>query len=629
MQVDLRRRGLQSFHPAEFANAGEHLQLLLQVRQLDLSFNSLYTIRGLEGLTHLTVLNISNNGLRSLGGGLPLTLQELDASHNCLRTLENAALLPLQFLTSLNVSFNELEDLRGVPNVTAQLSYLDARSNRLSSLQGIEHCTQLRTLHAEANLLRGVTDVASLQCLPHLTAVFIAGNPLLLRKRLLHQLRLLLPPSVDQDDLPTTAPPSSVRSSTAPPPSVPDTSSVCSLENSALVPYTDAREGEGTQQVSLHASQLSSGPVSAHQSGPLLAPPDHHNTHRTTPPRTPAVTLSVKPAVSPVIATASRPPAHTAWATTRNAFSLTSTVTAASGGGLTTVVGGNNDSPTCPRRALPHEHRLGDSPASAISASPERFAGPPSMLATTAEANSSRLMHSAPPPGSSTASLLKLDKPQQQDRRSISSEKTRKGLSREELEERLVCVTAERDAYRRETIALRKEVADLQHRLAAREEEEYRKETAQQRQQHYSSSDLMPSAFSDPHSATLNSIPSPIPSRSTLSIDASQLKDAPFANMQQRQDHAAAATRPSPRILAVELSGHSSSAASEVGERAVDTLKRLDKADRTSNTHAIPPAPPPPSSYSQQRKTAALANANDRRAIAALFMAKLQNTSSK
>jgi hypothetical protein len=640
MQVDLRRRGLQSFNPAEFANSDEHLQLLLQVRQLDLSFNSLYTIRGLEGLTHLTVLNISNNGLRSLGGGLPLTLTELDASHNCLGSLQDAALLPLQSLTSLNVSFNNLADLRGVPNATAQLAYLDARSNRLSSLQGIEHCAQLLTLHAEANLLREVADVASLKCLPRLTAVFLAGNPILLRKRLLHQVRLLLPPSVDQDDVPTTAPPSSVRSSTAPPPSIPATSSMGSLENSTSVSCIGDRDDEheaAAPSARNDTSHRSSRPASVHQSGLSLAVPHRDGTYPAAYSKeSTAVVPTAKRSGSGLAVATSRPPVHavssTVAATATGHPAIPGATSNSSGVGvLVGVVGGDKDSPTCPRRALPHEHRLGDSPASANSISPVRGGGggPTSSATVPATATSTSIGASRaapPPPGLSAPSRPRTTthisnlapewRPERQ-MGSVGSRGTTRRLSREELEEQLVRTMAERDAYRRETIALRKEVADLQQLLAARDAE-VADAASPEAPQHFS--ELMPSAFSDPRSATLNSMPSPIPSRTVLSIDGSQLGDAPGP----------LANRPPSRVLAVEMSGHSSTANSEDGRRKVGGA--VDPSLRPSNARvgrSIPVDRTAMPSASDQPRKPALASVTDRRAVAALFMSKLQSSSAK
>ncbi|KAG5484734.1 hypothetical protein LSCM1_06555 [Leishmania martiniquensis] len=456
MEVDLRRRGLQSFNPAEFANTDEHLRILLQVRQLDLSHNSLYTIRGLEGLTHLTVLNISHNGLRSLGGGLPLTLQVLDASHNSLASLQNAALLPLQFLTSLNVSFNDLEDLRGVPNVTAQLTYLDVRSNRLTSLMGIEHCTRLRTLHAEANLLREVADVASIKSLSLLCAVFLSGNPLLLRKRLLTTLHHMLPSSVEEDDLPTTAPPSSVRSSTAAPPSVPDTSSVASLDRSTVASVSEHR-----QEVRC-GSRQSSRPASVHQRTTLSA--------RDTTDMCDSSALQERTA--PLHAHSSTPQRHrhlpSREASDRGhplqslvAASSTATVPAVASG----VVGGASDSPTCPRRALPHEHRLAETPGDLpVPSSPD-----------IAHASVSfGPVHSTNGRDPLTGSTLQVSASLPHERGSVDAAPQAPrhcashtcALDRDDLEEQLARVTAERDRYQREVVLLRREVRDLRQKCA-------------------------------------------------------------------------------------------------------------------------------------------------------------------
>ncbi|KAK7200678.1 Leucine Rich repeat [Novymonas esmeraldas] len=450
MQVDLRRRGLQSFDPAEFANTDEHLHLLLQVRQLDLSYNALYTIRGLEGLTHLTVLNISHNGLRSLGGGLPLTLRELDASHNNIASLQNAALLPLRSLTSLNVSFNDLEDLRGVPNVTAQLTHLDVRSNRLASLDGIEHCGQLSTLHAEANLLREVADVASLKCLSLLKTVYLSGNPLLLRKRLLSQLHLLLPAGVEQDDLPTTAPPSSVRSSTAAPPSVPDTSSAGSLEHSTVASicegreephYRSARDGGGGSSLlpsaprgtalSLHSSTTGTHDVSAlAERASASALYTSSSIHRS---RDVGVARAAEqprclPAPSSSSSTAPPPDQSTP-----------------------ALVGGAADSPSCPRRPLPHEHHLGDSPCA------------------DSDDSSQGRTHATSTAGRQPASGTRAVRPAS-DLRLVAalrgSGSRSSDLVLDELEERLMRVTAERDDYRRQVIALRSELRELRKALA-------------------------------------------------------------------------------------------------------------------------------------------------------------------
>ncbi|CBZ32307.1 hypothetical protein, conserved [Leishmania donovani] len=578
MQVDLRRRGLQSFDPAEFANTDEHLHLLLQVRQLDLSHNSLYTIRGLEGLTHLTVLNVSHNGLRSLGGGLPLTLRELDASHNNLASLQNAALLPLQSLTSLNVSFNDLEDLRGVPNVTAQLTYLDVRCNRLGSLIGIEHCGQLRTLHAEGNLLRELADVASLKSLSLLSAVFLSGNPLLLRKRLLTQLHLLLPSSVEQDDLPTTAPPSSVRSSTAAPPSVADTSSVGSLDHSTM-----ASVGENRKEGRCGSGQ-NSRPVSAHQ-GTVLSMRD------TTGMRDSSETLE---RTAPRHDHPSSPRSHhrlphrgTSDSARPSYLSAAAPTTTTASAASTGVVGGSSDSLACPRRALPHEHRLTETPGSAsLSSSPDR----------THVSWSPGPLHSSNGRGSLTTSLFPgaASSPHQYGAVVAAPQATRYGeshssqLVRDDLEEQLVRVTAERDDYRREVVALRRELQELRLKFArqcSQERAEDREGLAQ---------------------ASLRSAAAAPGHGEGDSRGAHRMPRHPQQQQQQQRS-------PSVRILAVEMSAHSS-LCSQDGES--------DTPDASSND--LRSAPQNSAAMSNSVGTSKM----DRREIAALFMTKLQQSSS-
>ncbi|KAG5510102.1 hypothetical protein JKF63_06997 [Porcisia hertigi] len=553
MEVDLRHRGLQSFDPAEFANTDEHLQLLLQVRQLDLSYNSLYNIRGLEGLTHLTVLNISHNGLRSLSGGLPLTLRKLDASHNSLVSLQNAALLPLESLTSLNIAFNDLEDLRGVPNVTAQLTYLDVRSNRLTSLMGIEHCSHLHELHAEANLLREAADVASIKSLPHLKAVFLSGNPLFLRKRQLAKLYILLPSSVEQDDLPTTAPPSSVRSSTAAPPSVPDTSSVSSIDRSTVASVADFREGmrRGSEQ----------------SSADRVTAPKH---------------------------------VHSSAAT----FSTTTAPALAVG-----VVGGAPDSSTCPRRPLPREHRLVEIPGSAsMSSSPDCTHGSlTSGLLHKSDSHGLGIANHLLPPCDTSSPLGQ-------------GEGSNSDLIQEELREQLARVTAERDTYRREVVSLRRELRELRQGNTQQWEEEKAAD---------------PNRLGQP-SVHHSSTPA-LHREGTLRSPQNKRLHTQQQEKQQRQQQGSSPAN----ILAVEMSAHSS-VCSQDGE--VNNPESFNNnSDYFYNAPQHRDLVARASVYSPPLKWLNTAHNSSptttgspvslskmsRREMAALFMAKLQNSSSR
>lgn len=203
MQVTLSRRGLHTFDVAELGHSNDYTELALAIDHLDLSFNTLNSIDGLHILSRLTVLDISNNGLSTLEGGLPLTLTTLNVSHNNLISLRGGALLPLQHLTSLCVSHNQLTDLRGMPDITGSLREVDASHNQLESLRGLERCVALERLNATSNVLKDVADVTALRQMTRLYALFLAENPLLLRKRRVCALRRLLCSELREYDLPS------------------------------------------------------------------------------------------------------------------------------------------------------------------------------------------------------------------------------------------------------------------------------------------------------------------------------------------------------------------------------------------------------------------------------------------
>lgn len=430
MEICLASRGLQSFDPSAFSDSPEHVEVLLQIARLDLSHNSLLHLNGLAGLVHLVRLDLSHNGLRSLTGGLPLTLQELDVSHNSIASLQNAALLPLTSLVQLNLSFNELVDLRGLPGPLGHLSQLDVRGNQISTLKGLEQCAALQEIHAEANLIRDVDDVASLKYLLSLRRLYLASNPLLLRKRLLHSLQFLLPPGLEDDDLPATAPPSSLHSSanTTALPSAPNTT-LPSLESSIAL----------TDQSAHH-----DGGVRSSRDNPALLYP-----RRAT---APFIVCSPQPPSS-----SSSPPRES---TQDHGYALRNP-SASSG-----VVGGEEESPTCRRRALPRENTLNPpAPPSQDgrrrSPFEQRKTEAPATAALNHQVYHSRqvlLAETAPLPSPSAlvACATTVTPPK------------RRGQAREVavLEEQLIRVMKERDVYKAEVQQLRTALVEMEQRCA-------------------------------------------------------------------------------------------------------------------------------------------------------------------
>jgi hypothetical protein len=188
MQISLAGRGMADFDASAFATKDER-EMLYAISKLDLSRNKLTLTRGMQCLSNLTSLDVSNNKLKSLAG-LPLKLRRLDASNNDLKFLDG--LTPLSQLEWINVSGNELVSLNGLPG-TATLHHVDASHNRLPNLKGLELCVGIHELRVSHNMLRKVDDLISLRYLRAIRHLTIGDNPVTSNPRNATAIRLLVP----------------------------------------------------------------------------------------------------------------------------------------------------------------------------------------------------------------------------------------------------------------------------------------------------------------------------------------------------------------------------------------------------------------------------------------------------
>ena len=101
---------------------------LEKVTELNLFDNQLTDVKGLEKLTQLKKLFLSNNQLTEVPKGLEKLTQ----------------------LTDLWLTHNQLTDVKGLEKLT-QLKGLDLNTNQLTSVQGLEKLTQLKILDLTNN----------------------------------------------------------------------------------------------------------------------------------------------------------------------------------------------------------------------------------------------------------------------------------------------------------------------------------------------------------------------------------------------------------------------------------------------------------------------------------------------
>ncbi len=132
-----------------------------QIKEIQVSKNSIKSLKGIEFFTALTKLNCFANQLSSLDVSKNTALTELDCRSNQLSSLDvsNTA------LTTLDCRFNQLPSLDVSKNTALRTLYCE--SNTLSSLD-VSKNTALRTLYCQSNTLSSL-DVSKNTALTDLT----------------------------------------------------------------------------------------------------------------------------------------------------------------------------------------------------------------------------------------------------------------------------------------------------------------------------------------------------------------------------------------------------------------------------------------------------------------------------
>ncbi|KAL1613122.1 hypothetical protein SLS60_001354 [Paraconiothyrium brasiliense] len=105
------------------------------------------------------------------------TLQSLDISANLFVEIPDS-LATLSCLRALNLSNCMISSLHSLGrNPLPAITTLNLRSNRLTSLAGIERLLSLERIDLRDNKLTDPTEVARLTCVPYITEVFVHRNP--------------------------------------------------------------------------------------------------------------------------------------------------------------------------------------------------------------------------------------------------------------------------------------------------------------------------------------------------------------------------------------------------------------------------------------------------------------------
>ena len=170
--LDLHNKSLKSLH-----NLGEHCARIekldvssnaltqldgvpMFVRELNARSNQLVSLTSWTHLMHLQYLDISSNGLESLDGlGHLIHLRELRVDNNRIRRLDGIA--DLDGLITLSARKNSIRELDFEHFRFGRVVEMDVSENQITSIQGLEGLTSLRTLKLDNNQLGESLVVAS------------------------------------------------------------------------------------------------------------------------------------------------------------------------------------------------------------------------------------------------------------------------------------------------------------------------------------------------------------------------------------------------------------------------------------------------------------------------------------
>ncbi|XP_054267240.1 leucine-rich repeat-containing protein 23-like [Macrosteles quadrilineatus] len=125
------------------------------LKHLDLSYNLIEKIEGLEGLRYLKHLNLSHNYIQQVENLHCPSLQELNLSYNRITDIDNE-----------DKCMGSLENLRE----------LDLAHNNLTSLHNLENLKSLKSLNVSENKIKDFNEIYKLDGLKKLREIKMRGN---------------------------------------------------------------------------------------------------------------------------------------------------------------------------------------------------------------------------------------------------------------------------------------------------------------------------------------------------------------------------------------------------------------------------------------------------------------------
>ena len=143
----------------------------VNLKELDLSSNTIRNIQALSTMSQLKTLYLQHNALSDLASLSTLVkLETLNVSYNSLTTLSPIATLTA--LTSLEAGYNNLTEVAKLDKLTG-LTHLILEHNAITDVSSLAACTEIVTLDISDN---GLTAIDKLSTLTKMTSLDFSRN---------------------------------------------------------------------------------------------------------------------------------------------------------------------------------------------------------------------------------------------------------------------------------------------------------------------------------------------------------------------------------------------------------------------------------------------------------------------
>uniref|UniRef100_A0AC34F4C7 Protein phosphatase 1 regulatory subunit 7 n=1 Tax=Panagrolaimus sp. ES5 TaxID=591445 RepID=A0AC34F4C7_9BILA len=150
----------------------ENLDLLVNLKYLDLSYNRIEKMENLDGLEKLEKLYVCRNKISKIEGLENLkNLKVLEFGDNRIERIEN--LESLINLEELHLGANQIKIIENLECLSSTLKLLDLPANAITKIKGLETLKNLETLSIAQN---GVSKIENLDLLQNLRVLDLNDN---------------------------------------------------------------------------------------------------------------------------------------------------------------------------------------------------------------------------------------------------------------------------------------------------------------------------------------------------------------------------------------------------------------------------------------------------------------------